>query len=115
MGFAVLVDGSHAAGILLDALDAYRRYKLDVRGRANGVEKRAMDVGTMAHRVGISEALAKGVAHGHRTHFGFVDRIAHEQALDVNGLATRALAHSQRVERRERIGTQLNSRTDFAD
>jgi hypothetical protein len=89
--------------------------ELDVSARLHRVVQRLMDVGAVAHGVGISEALAKRLTHGHRCDLGAVDRVHHHEALRVDRLCARAFAHAKRVECGERVGTELDAGADLAD
>ena len=73
-----------------------------------------MDVGAMAHRVGVAEAAAKRLAERHVHDFGFIQRIHHEEAVGVHGARTGALADAERVECGECVGTELDARADLA-
>ena len=74
-----------------------------------------MHVGAMAHGVGITESLAKRLAHRDRRDLGRVGRVHHHEAFGIDRLRPRAFAHAERVERGERVRSELDARADLAD
>ena len=115
--FAVLVDGRDDFGgfVLFDFFDAGAGEKLDLAGFLRAFEQRQVDVHTVDHGIGVAETLAEGFAGFQAAHQGFVGGVVHHHAVGVHRAPTGLVAHAQRVERVERVGSQLDARTDFAD
>ncbi|MDT4846382.1 hypothetical protein FQZ97_804000 [compost metagenome] len=112
---AVARDGRDAVRADVDRLDLRRGVEADQRMLLHGLMDRAVQVGAVAHGIRIAEARAEGLADGHRGDFAAVDRVHHHEPVGEHRAAAHGLAHAQRVERREGVGSELQAGADLAD
>ncbi len=115
MGVAARVEDGHARIVLLDARHAGRGAEFDSAGLLRAFEQGGVHVGAMDHRIRVSEARAKRVLDRDRRHLFLVERVHHDEIVDVHGTAACALADAERVERGKGVGPELDAGADLAD
>jgi hypothetical protein len=112
---AALVEHRDAGGVLLDALDPRGREEADAAGLLRALEKAQVHVGAVDHGVGVAEAGAEGLAGGDAADEALVDGVVHHHRLGIDSAGAGALAHAQRIEGGEGVGTELDAGADLAD
>ncbi len=115
MGVAARVEDGHARIVLLDAHDAGRGAEFDSAGLLRAFEQRGVHVGAVNHRIRVAEPRAKRVLDGDGRHLSLVERIHHDEIVDVHRSAARALPDAERVERGKGVGPELDAGADLAD
>ena len=98
-----------------ETFDAAVGPQFDQIVRATGVEQRAVNVGAVRHRVGISETLTKAIAAGNVGDRLAGDCVHHQQPLDQQRVLLGGRADPERIEHRERVGRDLQADADLAE
>ena len=89
--------------------------KLNVAVGFYGIKDAVVEVGAVSHGVRIAEARTECFAHRNGCHFTAIDRIHHHHTIREYGAATHRLADSERIERGERVGPELQAGADFTN
>ena len=105
----------HRCAVLVVAFDFAVHPQFNAIVVPAGLQKNAVQIAAMNHRIGISEAGAEGLAQIDMGDLLGAQRIHQPQLIDINRHAARGFADAEIIEGMERVGPELDARADLAE